>query len=207
MSDAGAGGAGDDGQVPRSALLREREKRQEADARNAELEARLKALEDGGKSEVAQAIGRAERAEAKISEVTQKLEQNEAKLKATERSQLLRDALLAHEEKKIRPDALTAAVRLADLDAVEDEKTAKAAAKTLLETHAFLVAEAGPPPRMGSAGAGRQGQGAAGEDGGRNGKPMVGEDGKPTEEYKRGLGQFLLGVAGRGQQQEGQPTT
>ena len=124
-----------------------------------------------------------------------------AKLKTTERSQLLRDALLGSEDKKIRTDALTAAVRLADLDQVEDEKTAKAAAKSLLETHAFLVAEPGAPGRAGTTGAGRQGTGT-GDDGGRAGKPMLGEDGKPTEEFRRGLGQFLLGVSGRSNSQE-----
>lgn len=206
MSDGGGGG--DDGTVPRSALIREREKRQEAETKAAELDARLKALEDGGKSEVAQAIGRAERAEAKVVELTQKQAESDAQLKATQRSGLLRDALLGLDgDKKVRTDAIAAAVKLADLDAVEDEAAAKKVASKLLETHPFLVAvENGAPGRMGTAGAGRQGSGA-GQEGGRAAQPMVDDKGQPTEEYKRGLGGFLLQVAGRGQQQEGQPTT
>lgn len=199
----------DDGTVPRSVMIREREKRQEAEQKAADLERRLQALEDGGKSEVAQAVARAERAEAKITEVTAKLEATEGSLKVTQRSQLLRDALLGAEEKKIRPDALAAAVKLADLDGVEDEKAAKRVAASLLETHPFLVATAGDGAgtRMGTSGSGRQGTGGTGENGGRAAQPMVDDQGKTTDEFKRGFGSFLLGVAGRGQQQEGAPTT
>lgn len=204
-----AEGDGDDGTVPRSVMIREREKRQEAEQKATDLEKRLQALEDGGKSEVAQAVARAERAEAKIGELSQKLESTESSLKATQRSQLLRDALLSAEEKKIRPDALAAAVRLADLDGVEDEKAAKKVAASLLETHPFLVATAGEGTgtRMGTSGSGRQGNGGTGADGGRAAQPMVDDQGKTTDEFRRGFGNFLLGVAGRGQQQEGSPTT
>lgn len=204
----GDGGGGDDGTVPRSALIREREKRQEAEQKAAEVEARLAKLEEGGKSEVAQAIGRAERAEAKISELTAQQAETDRKLKTNERGTLLRDALLALDgDKKVRTDAVSAAVRLANLDDIEDASAAKKAATKLLDEHPFLVASGNPPPpRQGTAGSGRQGT-STGENGGRSGQPMLDEKGKTTDEFKRGFGNFLLEVAGRGRDGEGQPTT
>jgi hypothetical protein len=192
-----AEGDGDDGTVPRSALIREREKRTELETQMAAMRTELDGLKTTGQSELEKAQQSASRAQADVAKAQAERDASKAALELRDRREWTRDALIGL---KVPSDRLSAAVKLVDLEGVEDEGQAAKAAAAATKSFPFLLEGAPAPPRLGTPGGGGQpGNGAS-----DRAKPMLDDKGQPTEEYKRGLGSFLQRVAGLDQAQQGQ---
>ena len=163
----------EEARIPRSRLNAETEKRRAAERRVQEMESRLSDLEDRDKTDVERLTKELERLQKKADDA----EKHAAEME-TARQRDQKAAWLASAAAKANFHDPDAAAVFADLDTIEDAKTADAAVKRLAKERSYLVKQDAPEAQK------LQRVGIAGTDGQEVTVPAGGLI-TPEEQYKR----------------------